>query len=95
LVIVFRYSSCVAEWYNHHPGAPLQSYIEPLILKYKVDLFMSGHIHVYERIYPVMNGTVVATGDVYTNPAATVHVIQGTGGTFFESVGFVDPIPDW
>lgn len=49
----------------------------------------------YERMYPVNNGTVAATGRSFTNPTAPIHIVQATGGTFFENEGIVDPLPEW
>ena len=64
------------------------------MLKYKVDLYLSGHMHMYERVYPVNNGTTVMTGDSYVNPEAPCHVVQGTGGVFTIDDN-VSPIPEW
>jgi hypothetical protein len=65
-------------------GAPFQVNIEPLLLKFGVDLTITGHMHVYERIHPVNNGTVVqlptGTPNVYTSPKAPMHVVVGTAG---------------
>lgn len=33
-------------------GARFQQEIEPLFIKYQVDLYLCGHMHMYERIYP-------------------------------------------
>lgn len=34
----------------------------------------------YERVHPVINGVPQQTGNVYTNPGAPVHVVQGNSG---------------
>lgn len=52
------YCSDTDEWDQHHEGAYFQTIIEPLMNKYKVDLYMCGHMHMYERVWPVLNGTV-------------------------------------
>jgi hypothetical protein len=49
-----------------------------------VDLYLAGHVHDYERYFPVydehvVNGTDVTLGR-YVNPGATVHVTSGSGG---------------
>lgn len=46
--------------------------------KYEVDLYGAGHLHNYERSYPVYNGTV--TGKSYDKPTATVHIVAGMAG---------------
>lgn len=58
--------------------------IEELLYRHGVDLFFSGHVHDYERYYPVYNevvrnGTAI-TFDRYFEPAATVHITTGSGG---------------
>ena len=52
--------------------------LEPLLRLHKVDLALFGHLHNYERSWPVYNGTVTAKS--YTSPNATVHAILGMGG---------------
>ena len=76
--------------------------LEPLFEKYGVDLFLGGHIHAYERSYPVsVNGTFVDFDsvsvneedgvDVYLNPAATTHLTIGTGGAGHLTEDWPDP----
>ena len=39
-----------------------------------------GHCHVFEMMYPVIDGVPTVTGtNVYVNPNATVHVLAGIG----------------
>lgn len=52
--------------------------LEPLMRQYGVDLYLAGHLHNYERSYPVYNGSVVSTS--YVKPNATVHVVVGMAG---------------
>jgi hypothetical protein len=37
--------------------------LEPLFVKYKVDVFLCGHMHDYERTCPVSNGSCQGTYD--------------------------------
>jgi len=52
--------------------------LEPLLLKYGVDIFNAGHIHNYEASWPMKNGT--ACQKDYNNPACPVYVVEGNGG---------------
>lgn len=52
--------------------------LEPLMLKYGVDVFFAGHEHNYDVSYPVANGE--PTQKNYVNPTAPVHVVTGAGG---------------
>ncbi|XP_043246191.1 acid phosphatase type 7-like [Amphibalanus amphitrite] len=56
--------------------------VEPLLMEYGVDLALWGHVHAYERLWPVY-GSVVMNGtaeEPYTNPGAPVHLISGSAG---------------
>jgi hypothetical protein len=90
------YCSDQDEYDAQSPGAYFQTTIEPLFEQYGVDLYLCGHMHMYERIFPVNNGTVIQTGNVWNNPGATAHVVQGTAGVFTDnSRKWVDPEPEW
>lgn len=43
-----------------------------------VDLYLAGHIHAYERTYPVHDGQVVSKN--YTRPHATTYLTNGAAG---------------
>jgi len=83
------------EYDQHCPGAPLLSTIEPLILKYHVDLVLTGHMHVYERTYPTINGTTSPPyTNNYTNINEPIYIVQGTSGAFIGGT-WVQPQPKW
>ncbi|ETW07354.1 hypothetical protein H310_01890 [Aphanomyces invadans] len=56
----------------------LRPSLEPVLKKYGVDVFFSGHTHAYERSCPVYNQVCVsgANGEA----KGTVHVMIGSGG---------------
>ena len=90
------FSSDSFEHEQHIPGSVIPTHLEPLFLKYKVDLVVTGHCHFYERIYPSVNGTVMipTPSDVYINPNATCYVVQGTGGAYGSDEP-TSPQPSW
>ena len=68
--------------------------VEPILAAAKVDLYLAGHLHNYERTYPVFNGTVVAKS--YTDAKATVHAVVGMAGCDEGLTSkFESPSPDW
>lgn len=79
---------------SSRPGAGEQRNLEPLLLKYNVDLMIAGHHHVYERTPPVHNGTVTGSGSVYTDPVDPVHITIGTGGAHYPEAWLPDQ-PAW
>ncbi|OQR96001.1 iron/zinc purple acid phosphatase-like protein [Achlya hypogyna] len=59
---------------------------EPLFLKYKVDMVVSGHQHAYERHLPVARNAPVLAGvsadrSVYDRPQAPVYMVSGACGS--------------
>ncbi|KUI72504.1 Acid phosphatase [Cytospora mali] len=60
---------------------------EDVMLKYEVDVYLAGHIHWYERLFPLgVNGTIdtasiVDNSTFYTNPGKSMtHIINGMAG---------------
>lgn len=60
---------------------------EDVMLKSGVDLYLAGHIHWYERLFPLgANGTIdtasiVDNSTFYTNPGKSmIHIINGMAG---------------
>lgn len=100
------YSSDASEWPAHSPGCPLATALEPLLApaspsSVHVDLVIQGHMHCYERVHPVRNGSVVTpptpgpdNSTLYVSPGAPVYVVQGTSGAVQRET-FVDPPPAW
>ncbi|MCW3079872.1 metallophosphoesterase family protein [Segetibacter sp.] len=86
--------------YMHHPLYSFgwshvtgwQNRITPLVDKYKVDLCLAGHRHVYERHKPIRNNEVLPQPDnhVYQKPAGTVYVTNGTAGGSPQGLGGKD-----
>lgn len=66
--------------------ANMRSAWEDLFLEYGVDGYFSGHIHWYERTWPMgKNGTIVKDAIVNNNtyhakPGAVAHIINGAAG---------------
>jgi len=65
---------------------------EELLYKYDVDLAIWGHVHAYERTYPVYKNNVIGT---YSNPKATVHILAGMAGASCCGYYWTDPQPSW
>ena len=62
--------------------------MEPLLYKYGVDVVLSGHVHAYERVEPVLNGCLNECGPVYLN--------LGDGGNYEGTyVPWREPQPAW
>ena len=59
-------------------AALLRSMGEKQLFEGKVDLVLMGHVHAYERTWPVFNSQ--PTGTSYDRPAAPVYIVNGAGG---------------
>merc|ERR1711865_524511 len=67
------------DYYDCKVGSKkIATVMEPLLKEASVDLYLAGHLHNYERSWPVFNGTVTAKS--YVNPKATVHAVVGMAG---------------
>ncbi|EJU04078.1 acid phosphatase AphA [Dacryopinax primogenitus] len=77
------YSTETSSYQTHMRAA-----FESLFLEYNVDLYLSGHIHWYERLWPLgANGTIDMSGVVDNNTyklvegrKSMVHLINGMAG---------------
>lgn len=60
----------------------LQDWLEPLFLKYKVDLYIAGHKHRYERHGPMHNGKGEKRqrANKVVNAAYTTYIVHGASG---------------
>jgi hypothetical protein len=67
-------SNCQTQQY----AAILRAQAEAMYLRHGVDMVLTGHVHDYERTFPMYNWTVVSTS--YADPAAPVYVVQGASG---------------
>ena len=69
---------------------------EEIFHKHHVDLVLMGHVHSYQRTYPVYNMT--ATAKDFNAPTAPVYVLQGASGNREGNKGSYPPadeMPDW
>ena len=53
----------------------MRQHVEPLVVKYRVNLFLVGHQHSYERYCPVAYGQCAADGR-----SAPTYINAGTAG---------------
>ncbi|OAE26722.1 hypothetical protein AXG93_3310s1210 [Marchantia polymorpha subsp. ruderalis] len=89
-------------WYNsnsyhYYEGETMRVIFEPFVVKYKVDIVFSGHVHAYERTYPVSNVEYNIVNGLCTpknDNSAPVYVVIGDGGNVEGLSGtFTDPQP--
>ena len=59
---------------HYMEGEIFRRQYEPLLYMYGVDIVMNGHVHAYERSFPVYNNTV--------NPCGITHLVLGDGGNY-------------
>ncbi|KNC53454.1 uncharacterized protein AMSG_01167 [Thecamonas trahens ATCC 50062] len=59
-------------------SATLQAWLEPLFKEYRVDAYVSGHAHRYERQFPTYRNQ--PTSRSYTAPGGTVYLVSGGAG---------------
>lgn len=80
--VPFIFAGAHHPWYASAEGGvwkPMIPFFEPLMLKYEVDVIVTGHIHYTERMYPIGKGGVVSQRN-YTNPSDPVYLVTASGG---------------
>ncbi|KAL4064768.1 Metallo-dependent phosphatase-like protein [Scleroderma yunnanense] len=84
-------------WYIAIDGSDVcvacQQAFEPLFIKYGVDLYMQGHVHVYERNKPVANFTIDPAG--LNNPKAPWNIVNGAAGHYDGLDSLNSPLPSY
>jgi len=63
----------------------MRDILEEILMQNKVDLVLAGHVHAYERLFPIYAGKVDLDSisqdkNTYANPKFPVHVVCGAGG---------------
>ncbi|HET9807057.1 MAG TPA: metallophosphoesterase [Nitrososphaeraceae archaeon] len=87
-IIVFYHSFVYGSGSSLPEESDFRETYHPLFDKYKVDLALQGHFHVYERTYPISfndddDDEPIVNDDnpnIYKNLKGTVFVTVGTGG---------------
>ncbi|CAF4007799.1 unnamed protein product [Adineta steineri] len=94
IVVTHRPLLCsdASELDQHLPTSPLFETVYPLFVKYQVQLVITGHMHVYERVF--YDNTTTIVNNTYANVNSPVIIVQGTGGTF-DNDKWVEPQPWW
>lgn len=75
-------------------SSSLTKALQPLFDKYHVDLVLEGHVHNYQRTFPLKFNSgnplkptkTSSTSNDYTNPTGQIYAIVGTGGINFHSL---------
>ncbi|XP_014257368.1 acid phosphatase type 7-like [Cimex lectularius] len=80
-------------------GLPISKWfgLEDLLYENNVDVAFWGHLHSYERLYPLYNYTVRKgpKKNPYHNPEAPIHIITGSAGCQENTVNFTQVPPPW
>jgi len=75
------------------PDGYLRFGLEELLYKYGVDLFLCGHEHSYERIWPVYRQQVIQYN--LLNAKAPIHIVTGAAGNKEDFDLFMGPYYPW
>jgi hypothetical protein len=68
-----------------------QSAFEKVLNDNKVDLYLAGHFHVYERMAPVCLGGVIDPNGL-NNPSAPWYIVDGAAGHYDGLDSFTTPL---
>jgi hypothetical protein len=87
--------------YNYHymEGETMRVIFEPFIVAAKVDVVFAGHVHAYERSYPVSNIKYNITNGICTpqvDPTAPTYITIGDGGNIEGlAANYTQPQPNY
>jgi hypothetical protein len=88
---------------THGSDGGVRNVWEPIFDHYRVDLVLNGHVHAYERTYPIRGGVVQAVvppgGTVRPVTQGTTYICAGNGGQslytgWYGPTGGGDPATD-
>ncbi|CAI2353740.1 unnamed protein product [Caenorhabditis sp. 36 PRJEB53466] len=66
--------------------------LEPEYIKNSVDIGFAGHVHAYERMWPVADMKYYKGTEAYHNPVAPVYFLSGSAGCHSSGMKF-SPLP--
>jgi len=98
-IIVFYHRHIYGSGSGLEEDTDFREIYHPLFDKYKVDLALQGHLHVYERTYPITfnqeddDEPIVQDNNptnIYKNPKGPVFVTVGTGGAHDMTLSSLD-----
>lgn len=83
-IVVYFHNCMFCTNQTHGSDGGIRTVWEPIFDRYQVDLVVNGHVHAYERSYPMINGSptaAVASGGTVT-PATqgTTYICAGGAG---------------
>lgn len=77
----------------------LIDWLEPLFAKYHVDIYFSGHVHSYERNYPIYQDKrrmgMWSNKNRFVNPKYTTYIVHGAGGNEELHTDTPSKVPSW
>jgi hypothetical protein len=83
-IVVYFHNCMFCTNQSHGSDGGIRTVWEPIFDQYKVDLVLNGHVHAYERTYPILNGQPTAVvpvgGTVYPDTQGTTYICAGGGG---------------
>eukprot|EP01112_Ceratiomyxa_fruticulosa_P009342 TRINITY_DN2433_c0_g1_i2.p1 TRINITY_DN2433_c0_g1~~TRINITY_DN2433_c0_g1_i2.p1 ORF type:complete len:456 (-),score=46.13 TRINITY_DN2433_c0_g1_i2:52-1419(-) len=86
----------MTDWFEPtHFAKIIQENFEDLFFKYQVDLYMNGHVHGYERSWPVYRSKEVRS---YNQPQFPVHILSGSAGNIEGmniAIEYMPVLPRW
>jgi len=79
------YCSMPDDYHCISSSQDMRDILEVILMENKVDLVLAGHVHAYERLFPIYKEKIDSTSisqdkSIYNNPKYPVHIVCGAGG---------------
>ena len=80
---------------DHGDQADIIQYLVPVFDEFGVDIVFEGHVHAYERSFPLKGGKNIMDNDPshYGDPDGTIYCLTGSAGAPYASLD--SPLPAW
>src|SRR6185312_10444874 len=65
---------------NNAASVAQRDFFFPVLSKFDIDLIFVGHIHYYERTYPMNYTDAEVCSTSYINPSCPVYIVSGASG---------------
>ena len=94
-IVVFFHQPIYTSPSGHDALSAMRDIYHPLFDKYGVDLVLQGHVHNYQRSYPIKYNsadpsnpiiTDISSNNTYNDPKGEIYAIVGTGGQHHHSL---------
>jgi hypothetical protein len=94
-IFVYMHRPAYSADSSHGDQADIQQYLVPIFDEFGVDVVFVGHVHAYERSFPLKGGKNIVDSSLsnYGDPDGTIYCLTGSAGAPYANLD--SPLPAW